>query len=112
MVPREEKCYDFNLDTSTLYDWIEDKARCAQYGMKLMTIESSEEDEWVNLELYKTGLFSGSESNVDGVWLGFSGESGRGAFAVFVFSLSPILRMHMYIYMCYRDRRPLRQVLE
>jgi hypothetical protein len=73
MRPNGNKCYDFNLDMSVSYDWVEDKAACSIYGMKLVTIESAEEDEWINSQLYDTGLFSNSDSNVDGMWIGYSG---------------------------------------
>ena len=73
-----DKCYDLELNTAQLFDWTESKARCDEFGIKLISVLDEDEDEWLNGKIFETGLFNGGDGMVSGMWLGYQGEGYTG----------------------------------
>ena len=38
MIANGDKCYDLELNTANVFDWTESKARCDEFGIKLISI--------------------------------------------------------------------------
>ena len=74
MIAHGDKCYDLELNTANVYDWTESKARCDEFGIKLISVLDEDEDEWLNGKIFETGLFNGGDGSISGMWLGYQGE--------------------------------------
>ncbi len=75
MVGNGDSCYDFYLLIDNHHNWDASRQVCKELGMEITSVESIEEDEWLNAYLYDTEAFSSGVNTVDGMWIGYRGEN-------------------------------------
>ena len=74
LVEYGDQCVDFRLDARyDQHSWDGAKQMCKDFGMDMLQMSNKGKDEWVNEQLWNSGLF-GSDVTYKGVWIGAHGE--------------------------------------
>ena len=69
-----DSCYDFYLTDHDTHDWMNAEQLCKDVGMHLITLESVDENQWLNNYLNQAGLED--YYNEMGIWIGYKGKPG------------------------------------
>jgi hypothetical protein len=73
-MPHNDRCYEFNFDSVDIVtDWITGRQKCNDLGMELVTVDSQDEQDWLDNTLYNSGFFNDG-SSLNGIWIGYIGR--------------------------------------